>query len=116
MGLALLGPSPVSLCAMASPLFADCAPTGTQPHCADMDMGEQSSTTLALPTAPCCVSSQAPLPEAKNDAPKPAARQVVVTASVLNVETLNPDNGPVSDSQQDPSPPPLQSLLCIFLN
>ena len=114
LGLALLGPSPVSLCVLASSLVTDCASAETQSQCDQMDMGTHSSPALAASTVSCCAVSQAPVPETKSAPSIPALEQGPATISALAVKVVNFERGHLVDVRRA-SPPPLQSLLCTFL-
>ena len=116
LGLAIAGPNPVSLCAVASSLATDCASAKTQPQCDQMEMGTKTSLTVTAGTASCCAISQAPMPEAKSAHSTPAPQQGPKSITVLaTAEAMNHGNDRIVDVPQDASPPPPQSLLCTFL-
>jgi len=116
LGLALFGPSPVSVCALASSLLTECASPETQSQCAQMEMGMKSSPGVTAGTASCCAISKAPSPEAKSAPSTPLLQQGSASITVL-VATLavNHGNDHFVDVLQDASPPTTQSLLCTFL-
>ena len=115
LGLILLGPTPASLCALASSLVSECASPETQTQCDQMDMGTPTSPVLTAHTASCCTMSHPPLPETKSAPSGVASQQEPTSISLLAIEVVNSEHDPFVDIQQDCSPPPLQSLLCIFL-
>lgn len=115
LGLALVGPSPVSLCALASSLAADCESMERPSPCDQMGMPAHPSQTWKVSTTSCCTLSQAPLPEAKKELANPCSEQELGTVSMLSAEAFHSDGATVTDILRDPSPPPLRSLLCTFL-
>jgi hypothetical protein len=115
MGLPLIGPSPVSLCALFSSLPGECTRMETKAQCEKMDMTEHPSRTLTAGSTSCCVVSQAPLPESKNEASPTCDARTSAGPLVSLGKVIEPDNAPVVSGPRDPSPPPQQSLLCTFL-
>jgi hypothetical protein len=115
IGLILVGPSPVSLCALASSLAADCESMDKPSPCGQLDMPMQPSETWKVQMVACCAISQSPLPEAKNDLSSPGPEQDPATVSILSAEATHAERHALADVLRDPSPPPKQSLLCTFL-
>lgn len=114
--LSLIGfePAPLSACALFSSKLAECVTPQTESQCDGMDTGESGPHFVAPPDQSCCFA-RAPLPLTLYKAPVisvvlgPAAGfdPVVAARSGQNVR-LEPSN-------QDLSPPRIQSLLCTFL-
>jgi hypothetical protein len=115
IGLILVGPSPVSLCALASSLVADCESMDKPSTCDQMEMQTHPSGTWKVRTISCCAMSQAPLPEGKNELSNPAPAQELATVSILSAEAMHRDRQALTDLLTELSPPPLRSLLCTFL-
>jgi hypothetical protein len=115
MGLILVGPSPVSLCALASSLAADCESMVKPSPCDQIDMPAHPCETWKVSTISCCAMSQAPLPEAKHELSSPGPEQQLATVATLSAEAVHPERQAPTDVLHDPSPPPRQSLLCTFL-
>jgi hypothetical protein len=119
LGLALilagLGPVPLSACALFSAKPAECATPKTQTRCDRMNMDEVGTRAVASASTSCCHVAQAPLPEPQY---KSYDLSLSAVPSVIRGALLEPpaagNQGPAVDVQ-DPSPPPLQSLLCTFL-
>lgn len=108
--LALLGPVPVSLCAVLGNLPADCIPT---PHCETMG-SQASDAKLSAPTDDCCAVSSAPLPERQVNSPAPVASLELVAAPEFVVEALQTEVVAIMPRARS-APPDLQSALCVFL-
>ena len=115
LGLILVGPSPVSLCALASSLAADCESMEKASPCDQMEKPTHPSQTWKVSTTSCCALSQAPLPEGKNELANPSPEQELGTVAILSAEAFRFHCAIVNDVLRDPSPPPLRSLLCTFL-
>lgn len=115
LGLVVSASGPMSACALASHLVAECASPQAQPECDRMDMGTESVPKVTAPAAPCCVGSQAPLPEAKNELSVPTGEPDFATVIVPAAEDLTFETTNLSEVPHDVSPPPLQPLLCTFL-
>lgn len=114
VALAVLGPSPVSLCALASSFTADCAAMPQQPQCNEMNMDEAAGPALSAGTASCCVVSQAPLPETANTAQVASAAVAPVVVAILAITPGNVEEQRSANVHQNPSPPE-RSSLCTFL-
>lgn len=114
-GLAVLGPAPSSVCSLLSSIVGECASADTQARCDQMNMNVPPAQTVAARSEPCCLISQAPLPESRNEAPKISLQNElgVVPTPVIGVFRFHDARS--SDAPEDLSPPPLQSLLCTFL-
>jgi len=115
--LALMGPMPVSACALIMGMPADCAPpVPVESHCEGMP-AEPTAPPEPVPAGDpdCCDSLAAPLPDANvKIAPADA-----LAASLVEIPAT-PVTSPVwaaadFDSPPAPSPPDLQTLLCVFL-
>jgi hypothetical protein len=114
LSLAQLGPVPLSACATFSSKLAECATPKTEARCNQMDMGESGAKLVAAPNVSCC-SLKAPVSASLVKASEfSLAAPLAIAANSLRV--------PVSIEEQhfappvrDASPPPLQSLLCVFL-
>lgn len=115
LGLTIMAPGAVSLCALASSLATDCASSQTQSQCDQMDMATPSGPALTGQTSSCCTMSRAPLPESKDAPIIPSLQEEPVTISVLAVEVVHFENGRFENASHETSPPPLQPLLCTFL-
>ena len=114
LGLLLLTPTPLSLCAIFAGLPGDCAQSPHRPECEQMGMAQAAVELEAESNQSCCQVSQAPVPEAPGK----------VVAPQTSVKTLRPDHL-VALPQPDRlahlelppvvSPPDRQQLLCVFL-
>lgn len=117
LGLAGLGPLPVSACALLYSLPSECATPQTEAQCERMGMtqAEKPPVTVSAASKTCCSLSEAPLPEVQtwsgdlSVATPPAAVSAViaVTAAIESERTFDP--------LLVLSSPPLQPLLCTFL-
>lgn len=115
LGLAVAGPNPLSLCALFSSTAGDCPSVETQSQCDKMDMGEHAAPRITPRSTSCCVVSQAPLPESKNEASKTTVKLELAAALIPVINVENPENIRPLNVPQKLSPPPLRSLLCTFL-
>lgn len=116
--LALMGPMPVSACALVMGLPADCAPpVPVQGHCDGMP-AEPGAPSEPAPAddSNCCDFLAAPLPDS-NVKVAPAEAMGVTLVEIPAAPVASPAL-PAADvaSSPAPSPPDLQSLLCVFLN
>jgi hypothetical protein len=114
IGLVVLGPAPTSICSLLSPLVGECTTAASEVQCASMGMNVPSGPTVAASSASCCVISQAPLPESRNEASKLTLHEDLGSPQAVVVKTHSSQVGP-PDVPQIFSPPPLRSLLCTFL-
>ena len=117
LGLAGLGPLPVSACALVYSQPSECVTPQTEANCGRMEMEQAQKPPVSVSAASksCCVISQAPLPEAQAWVGSFSVAAVPAVASSL-VVAAQPFESPWSrDVKQDLSPPPSQSLLCTFL-
>lgn len=112
--LLVLGPVPLSACALFSSKLAECATPETQSRCDQMDMGEGGSSIAAAPDTSCCYTSNAPLSESQYKAPDLSLAEAPVGLGTTWEFPRVEEQGP-ADVVQDLSPPRLQSLLCTFL-
>ncbi len=114
MALTGLGPVPLSACAMFSGRMAECATPATAKTCDHMDM-ETSGSGPASPLNDSCCHLQSPgsvRQQNSSDFSLPAIPVKVLDA----ISTLAyPQRERSFEVLGDPSPPPLQSVLCIFL-
>lgn len=114
LGLAGLGPAPLSACALFTSKLAECESPRTETRCERMDLGTAGTQIVAAQGTPCC-AVQAPLPESQY---KASNLSLAVTPVVApdSLENLPPfENERRLDVLPSQSPPPLQSLLCTFL-
>jgi hypothetical protein len=117
LGLAGLGPPPVSACALLNSQPSECATPQTETHCDGMGMEqtEKPPGTISNASKTCCAVSEAPLPEAQTWAGSFSVATAPAAAASIAVATRPLATGWSNDAKQDLSPPPLQSLLCTFL-
>lgn len=113
--LAGLGPLPVSTCAWLSSGWVECKTPKTPSPCESMNMDECAAQSVAALNSSCCVASNAHSPESwlqpSDSSPLPVP--ALASALVCDVPRIAQPASVVP--VQDPSPPPLQSLLCTFL-
>jgi hypothetical protein len=114
LSLVGLGAGPLSACALFSLKPAECATPKTQSRCDRMKMDETGTQLVTASDTSCCFVSKAPIPELQPKAPELSLSASIAvlnpTADTPHVQRLVPRR-----IVQDPSPPSLQSLLCIFL-
>ncbi len=117
LGLAGLGPVPVSACALVSSQPGECAAPQTDTQCERMGMnqGEGPSVEVSPESKTCCAISEAPLPEAQTWTGSFAVAAAPALAASVVVATQPLESAWSADIALDSSPPPLQSLLCTFL-
>ena len=117
LGLAGLGPLPISACALAHSQQGECAAPQTKTQCERMAMeqAEKPTVTFSNASKSCCVISEAPLPEAQTGTGSFSAAAAPAVGLDAIIATQPAENAPYRDVKQDLSPPPLQSLLCTFL-
>ena len=115
LSMAGLGPVPLSACAIVSSRMAECATLERQSECNQMSTHEGIMNGAGTPNGSCCSLSADPVPATRH---KPfeasladdAALFVEVTRELPNRREQRP-----VQIEHTLSPPPLQSLLCIFL-
>ena len=125
VGLALLGPAPLSACAIWMQLPGECAPATTAPvpqpkaasHCEQMAVPQPSSHAqlFAPADSSCCIVKNVPLPAAQS---KQVAPVVSIDANRAPQTDLAPAPAPRAAeivASYEHSPPDLQPLLCVFL-
>jgi hypothetical protein len=125
VGLAVLGPAPLSACAIWMQLPGECAPGTSAPapqpkaanHCEEMNVPQASSDAqLSAPVdASCCVVKNVPLPASQS---KQAAPVVSIDANRVAQMDMAPVPAPRAtqiENNFEHSPPDLQPLLCVFL-
>ena len=117
LGLAGLGPLPVSACALVSSQPSECASPQTKTDCERMvmDEAEKPPVTVSGASKSCCVISEAPLPEAQTWAGSFSVATAPALASSIAVARQSVESVWFPEVKQDLSPPPLQSVLCTFL-
>jgi len=117
-GLALsligLGPVPLSACALLTSKLAECATPKTASRCNGMDMGESSTHLAAGSTTSCCSISKTPSAQLPSRATNFSATPRI-SAFDATGDAPRSYGVPSVFPLGDPSPPPLQSLLCTFL-
>lgn len=114
LGLTIIGPSPLSICALFSATLGDCLSAETRPQCDKIDMGEHTAPTVTSRSNSCCAISQAPLPEFKTGVSKIAVKLELAVAQT-SATAVNSEKVRASSVPLELSPPPLRSLLCTFL-
>ncbi len=114
VSLFVLGPVPLSACALFSSKLAECATPKTQSRCDQMDMDEDGSSIAAAPGTSCCYISNAPLSESQYKAPEHSLAAAPAGLDTTWEFPRAEEQGP-TDAVQHLSPPRLQSLLCTFL-
>ena len=114
MALTGLGPVPLSACAMFSGRMAECATPATAKDCDHMDM-ETGGPRLAPPLNDSCCHLRFPGSVRQQNSSD-------LSRSTIAVMVLDTISTPAYQQRVhffevlgDPSPPPLQSVLCIFL-
>lgn len=115
IGLVILGPAPASICSLLSSMAGECATPASRTHCDDMDMATPSGPTVAAPSSSCCLSSQAPLPESRNETAKITVHQDLGSAPQIVYAETDFNEAQSDQVPQVSSSPPLQPLLCTFL-
>jgi hypothetical protein len=117
IGLAGLGPLPVSACALVYSQPSECATPQTKTNCErmGMDQAERRSVAVSAANKSCCVVSQAPLPEAQTGTGDFSVATAPAMAASIIIATQRFESAWPRDVKQDLSPPALQSLLCTFL-
>lgn len=118
LGLAGLGPLPVTPCALAHSQASECATLQTRTDCERMGMNqaEKPSVKVSPASKTCCAMSEAPLPEVQIWSGDLHVATAPAAVSEAIAETVSNENPGFSDLFADLSSPPLQPLLCTFLN
>lgn len=118
----LLGPQPMSVCALLTGLPADCIPvvSAAEPpqaenHCnpvqkPDSPPAKNSSTDLS-----CCQVAAAPPPNGTSKIELPASVLPPLETAAQSQPDLSLPRSPVSQVEPDRSPQDRQPLLCVFL-
>lgn len=118
LGLVLLGPAPLSACAMWMQLPGECAPAAPAPtgHCDQLQQGAANDATVSgTPDASCCVVKNVPQPASQS---KDATPQVTLAAGApeQSEAVATPQPRPIeTEFRFEHSPPDLQPVLCVFL-
>jgi len=81
-----------------------------------MDQAEKPPASVSNSSKTCCAISVAPLPEEQSWAGNFAVAAPPASASNTIVPKSPLENAWSPDIARDSSPPPLQLLLCTFLN
>lgn len=115
IGLIIVGPSPLSICALLSSAVSDCVSPETRSQCDKMDMGDHPTPTVTSLSNYCCAISQAPLPESKTQVSKTTVKLELVLALTSATDVEKSERVRTRNLFQELSPPPLRSLLCTFL-
>lgn len=114
LSLAGLGQVPLSGCVLRNSKLAECVTPKTQSQCDQMNMGESATQFFAPAATSCCSVSKAPIPQLQSKTSELSLSPHVAihdgTCKVPRIHQLPPVR-----IVQDPSPPSLQSLLCVFL-
>ncbi len=114
LGLAGLGPVPLSACALLNSKLAECATPKTQSQCDQMNMDETGTQLVPASNASCCRISKAPIPQLQCKASDLCLAVPIVVLDPTGDTPRIKHSMPVPVAQ-NLSPPRLQSLLCIFL-
>ena len=117
LGLAGLGLLPVSVCAIAHSQLGDCGTPQTKTDCERMGMyhADRPGVKGLAGSKECCVVSEAPAPEARTWAGSFAVAAPPAFVFSLVVTTQPVQSAWLPEIPTNSSPPPLQTLLCIFL-
>ena len=117
LGLAGLGLLPVSACAIAHSQLGDCGTPQTKKDCEQMGMHHPAKPGVKglAGSKECCVVSEAPAPEARTWAGSFAVAAPPALAFSLLVTAQPAESAWFPKIPTNSSPPPLQTLLCIFL-
>ena len=120
IGLIVLG-SPTCVCSLLFSRAVERATASSEVHCTNMNMNARttqltsaSGPTIAACSASCCVISQAPLSESRNDASRITLHQGLSSAPPTIVVKIHSSESGLTEVQVFSSPP-LRSLLCTFL-
>jgi len=114
LGLLILAPTPLSICAMLADLPGECTQPSVQPDCERMEMVQPSVAMMAGGDLSCCQISQAPVPEAPGKVIAPQASVETLRTDHL-VALPQPDRLAHLELPLVVSPPDRQQLLCVFL-
>ena len=114
LGLFLLAPTPLSLCATLADLPGECVQPFAQPDCEQMEMAQHPLALRASNDLSCCQVGQAPLPEATAKIAAPLASFDTLRSDRL-VAPQQPDRLAHFEVSPVVSPPDRQQLLCVFL-
>jgi hypothetical protein len=115
LGLASLGPLPVSACALMYSQVSECATPQTETRCEQMGMDQAEGPSASASSKTCCVLSKAPLPDAQTRAGDLSIAKAPATVSNIILATPAGERTLSLDPRLDSSPPPRQPLLCTFL-
>ena len=114
LGLLILAPTPLSICAMLADLPGECTQPSVQPDCEQMEMVQPSVAMKAGGDLSCCQVSEAPMPQAPGNVIAPQASVETLRSDRL-VALSQPDRLAHSELSPAVSPPDRQQLLCVFL-
>ncbi len=115
LGLAGIGPLPVSACALVYSQASECATPQTETRCERMGMDQAEGPSVSASSKTCCVLSKAPLPDAQSGSKGMAVAPASAAISNVFVATPAVRSTWSHDLLPSLSPPPLQPLLCTFL-
>ncbi len=119
LSMAVMAPTPISVCALFSYQIAKSEAAQTQAQCDGMDMQMNVQDDVPHLSPPCqttcCIASQIPRPEAQNKSDEtPVLIARVSTIAEAGTLLIGKISIPVFQWQEH-SPPAIQSLLCTFL-
>ena len=114
LGLLILAPTPLSICAMLADLPGECTQPSAQPDCEQMEMVQPSVAMKVGGDLLCCQVSEAPMPQAPGNVIAPQASVETLRSDRL-VALSQPDRLAHSELSPAVSPPDRQQLLCVFL-
>jgi len=115
LGVAGLGPLPISACALVYAQPSECATPQTETRCERMGMDQAEGPSVSASSKTCCALSKAPLPDAQSGSAGMALATALASASNVFVAIPVVQSTWSHDLLPDLSPPPLQPLLCTFL-
>src|SRR5713101_3502331 len=115
LGLAGLGPLPVSACALVYSQPSECATPQTETRCERMGMDQAEGPSVSPSSKTCCVLSKAPLPDAQTRTGDLSVADAPTTVSNIILATPASERTLPLDLLPDLSPPPLLPLLCTLL-
>jgi hypothetical protein len=121
IGLIVLG-SPTCLCSLLFSRTVERATAASEVRCTTMNMSAPttqlagaSRPTIAAGSASCCVISQAPLSESRNDASRITLHQDLRSAPQAIIVKIHSSESGFMEVPHVFASPPLRSLLCTFL-
>ncbi len=115
LGLLALEPGALSLCAILTQSFTECATPATKTACDQMNAAQTEAQLNAQARTECCQLSAAPIPEAQGKASAPSQELLKDDVVLLSLPTADGVPRESSALPVDTSPPDLLPLLCTFL-